>query len=87
MQNSGIGNSLNPLISVAHKKVYQIPLLLIIGWRGAPNTKDEPQHLAQGKITKKILSLCGVKSCIINKKKDLIKLKNLISFSKKENNL
>ena len=84
MQNSGLGNSLNPLISIAHKKVYQIPLLLIIGWRGAPNIKDEPQHLAQGKITKKILSLCGVKFCILNNKKDLVKLKNLISFSKKK---
>ena len=57
MQNSGLGNSLNPLISIAHDKVYKIPLLLIIGWRGAPNIKDEPQHLTQGKITTEILKL------------------------------
>ena len=49
MQNSGIGNSLNPLISIAHKKVYKIPVFLIIGWRGAPNLKDEPQKQSKSK--------------------------------------
>ena len=39
MQNSGLGNAINPLISIAHKKVYSIPLLLLIGWRGAPALK------------------------------------------------
>ena len=43
MQNSGLSNALNPLISIAHKKVYSIPLILIIGWRGSPRFKDEPQ--------------------------------------------
>ena len=83
LQNSGLGNSLNPLISIAHKKVYQIPMLLIIGWRGAPNLKDEPQHLAQGEITQEILDLCGIKYCILEKKNDFKKIKNLISYSKK----
>ena len=83
MQNSGLGNSLNPLISIAHKKVYQIPILLIIGWRGAPHLKDEPQHLAQGEITQQILDLCGIRYCILEKKSDLKKLKNLVSYSKK----
>ena len=80
MQNSGLGNSINPLISIAHNKVYQIPMLLIIGWRGAPNLKDEPQHLAKGKITKQILKLCGIKFCILNSKNDLLKLKKLVNF-------
>ena len=44
MQNSGLSNALNPLISIAHKKVYQIPLVLLIGWRGSPKVNDEPQH-------------------------------------------
>ena len=44
MQNSGLSNALNPLISIAHKKVYQIPLVLLIGWRGSPKVDDEPQH-------------------------------------------
>ena len=83
MQNSGLGNSINPLISIAHNKVYQIPILLMIGWRGAPKLKDEPQHLAKGQITKQILKLCGIKFCVLNTKKDLSKLKKLINFSKK----
>ena len=53
MQNSGLGNAINPLISIAHKNVYSIPLLLMIGWRGSPNQKDEPQHKTKGKITEK----------------------------------
>ena len=53
MQNSGLSNALNPLISIAHPKVYSIPLILIIGWRGSPRIKDETQHNVKGKITKK----------------------------------
>ena len=55
LQNSGLGNAINPLISIASKEVYSIPMLLIIGWRGAPGLKDEPQHKAKGKITSKLL--------------------------------
>ena len=55
MQNSGLGNAVNPLISLVDKDVYSIPLLLIIGWRGEPNKKDEPQHVKQGRITLKLL--------------------------------
>ena len=83
LQNSGLGNAVNPLISVAHKKVYSIPLLLLIGWRGAPGLKDEPQHNVKGKITKKLLTSMGIKYCEIIEKKDLIKLKRLINYSKK----
>ena len=57
MQNSGLSNALNPLISIAHKKVYSVPLILIIGWRGSPNIKDEPQHNVKGQITEKILKM------------------------------
>ena len=57
MQNSGLSNALNPLISIAHKKVYSIPLILVIGWRGSPSLKDEPQHNVKGKITKELLRL------------------------------
>ena len=55
LQNSGLGNAINPLISITNKNVYSIPSILIIGWRGSPNSKDEPQHQAMGKITKEIL--------------------------------
>ena len=87
MQNSGLGNSLNPLISIAHDKVYKIPLLLVIGWRGAPNINDEPQHIAQGKITPQILKLCGIKYVVLNDKKDLIKMRSLINYGKKNSKI
>ena len=68
MQNSGLSNAINPLISIASQNVYSIPMLLVIGWRGSPNFKDEPQHEAKGKITIKILKLLKIKYCIIKKK-------------------
>ena len=56
LQNSGIGNLVNPLLSLAHRKVYSIPMVLIVGWRGDPyatnwKKKDEPQHQVQGEVT------------------------------------
>lgn len=53
IQNSGIGNSINHLISLADTDVYGIPILLMVGWRGG--IKDEPQHLKQGKVTLSIV--------------------------------
>ncbi|MDA8698467.1 phosphonopyruvate decarboxylase, partial [Rhodopirellula sp.] len=50
LQNSGIGNTVNPLLSLADREVYGIPMLLLVGWRGQPGTSDEPQHLKQGKV-------------------------------------
>ena len=61
MQNSGLSNALNPLISIAHKKVYSVPLILVIGWRGSPQIKDEPQHNVKGQITEQILKLLNIK--------------------------
>jgi len=55
MQNSGIGNAINPLLSLADAEVYSIPMLLLVGWRGEPGTKDEPQHMKQGRIMKDLL--------------------------------
>ena len=83
MQNSGLGNAINPLISLAHKKVYSIPLVLLIGWRGSPNTHDEPQHKAQGEITRDLLKLMDIKYVVLNNDNDLQKIKDLISHSKK----
>eukprot|EP00494_Astrolonche_serrata_P030930 UN31198 len=60
MQNSGFGNTVNPLISLAHKQVYSIPMLLLIGWRGEPGRRDEPQHRVQGKIMPGLLSDCEI---------------------------
>lgn len=60
MQNSGLGNSVNPITSLIDPDVYNIPALLLIGWRGEPGKKDEPQHVKQGKITLNILETLGV---------------------------
>ncbi len=51
MQNSGIGNSVNPAASLLHREVYQIPVLFFVGWRGEPGVHDEPQHVFQGRAT------------------------------------
>ena len=48
MQNSGIGNAVNPLLSLASPEVYGIPMIVMVGWRGEPNLKDEPQHMLKG---------------------------------------
>ena len=66
MQNSGLGNIVNPLLSLADEKVYNIPMLFIIGYRGEPNTKDEPQHIKQGELTLSLLETLGVKYLILN---------------------
>ena len=84
MQNSGLSNAVNPLISIAHPKVYSIPLILIIGWRGAPKINDEPQHNVKGKITEKILKLLNIKYTIIRTDKDLKKFDKQIKFAKKK---
>lgn len=60
MQNSGQGNATNPLISLADADVYSIPVLLLIGWRGQPGQKDEPQHIKQGKITQSFLDTLAI---------------------------
>lgn len=55
LQNSGLGNTINPLLSLNDSEVYGIPVLLLIGWRGEPGVKDEPQHIKQGRITPTML--------------------------------
>ena len=67
MQNSGEGNVINPLASLADKEVYEIPLLLLIGWRGKPGTHDEPQHIKQGKITTGLLNTLGINYDVLSK--------------------
>lgn len=60
MQNSGIGNAVNPLLSLADEKVYSIPMVLLIGWRGEPSVHDEPQHIKQGEVTLPLLDTMGI---------------------------
>lgn len=61
MQNSGLGNTVNPLMSLTDKLVYNIPVLLVIGWRGEPGVKDEPQHRKQGLVTLSLLETMGIR--------------------------
>lgn len=66
MQNSGIGNIVNPVTSLLNEKVYGIPCIFIIGWRGEPEVHDEPQHIFQGEISQKLLGDIGLHTIILN---------------------
>ena len=68
MQNSGFGNTINPLLSLADPKVYSIPMLLVIGWRGEPGVKDEPQHLKQGDVSETLLKILDIPYAVISDK-------------------
>jgi phosphonopyruvate decarboxylase len=65
MQNSGIGNAVNPLLSLADPEVYRIPMILVIGWRGEPGVHDEPQHVKQGKVTGALLEAMGIPHVVL----------------------
>ncbi|MEH2946037.1 phosphonopyruvate decarboxylase [Sporofaciens sp. JLR.KK001] len=65
MQNSGEGNIINPVASLLNDKVYAIPVVFIVGWRGEPGVHDEPQHIYQGEVTVKLLEDMGIKSFIV----------------------
>ena len=67
MQNSGEGNVINPITSLLNDKVYAIPTVFIVGWRGEPGVHDEPQHIYQGEVTIKLLDDMEIKSFIIGK--------------------
>lgn len=66
MQNSGIGNAVNPILSLTSEKVYGIPCIFIVGWRGEPGVPDEPQHIAQGELTVRLLEDLGIKVSVID---------------------
>lgn len=70
MQNSGEGNIINPIASLTDQEVYNIPVLLLIGWRGRPGVHDEPQHVKQGKVTTGLLNVMGVNYEVLAKEED-----------------
>jgi phosphonopyruvate decarboxylase len=72
MQNSGFGNTINPLLSLADSKVYGIPMLLVIGWRGEPGVKDEPQHVKQGEVSETLLKTLEIPYVVISDKTENI---------------
>ena len=65
MQNSGQGNAVNPLLSLADPEIFGIPLVLLVGWRGEPGTRDEPQHVKQGKVTLDLFRVLGVPHAVL----------------------
>ena len=70
MQNSGQGNIINPLASLTDPDVYNIPVLLVIGWRGKPGVHDEPQHVKQGKVTTGLLNVMGIDYTVLSKEEE-----------------
>lgn len=74
MQNSGEGNIINPLASLTDKEVYNIPILLVIGWRGMPGSHDEPQHVKQGKVTTGLLNVMGIDYTVLSKEEDKVEV-------------
>ena len=75
MQNSGLGNAVNPLLSLCDPDVYSIPMLIMIGWRGEPGFPDEPQHVKQGKIQLELLETMDIPYVVISKDERNIKQK------------
>ena len=71
LQNSGLGNIVNPVASLLNEKVYGIPCLFIVGWRGEPGVHDEPQHIFQGEITLDLLEALDIPAFVISKETTL----------------
>jgi phosphonopyruvate decarboxylase len=65
LQNSGLGNLINPLTSLTDPEVYSIPMLLLVGWRGEPGVPDEPQHRKQGRITPRTLEALEIPFAVL----------------------
>ena len=87
MQNSGLGNAINPLLSLCDTEVYSIPMLVMIGWRGEPGVKDEPQHIKQGKVQLELLEAMDMPYEIISKddKQYAMQISNAVEIAKTEN--
>jgi len=87
MQNSGIGNSVNPLLSLVDPDVYSIPMVLMIGWRGEPSVHDEPQHVKQGKVTCSLLDTMGLPYTLVSHDENTLRaqIESCYSYVKKNN--
>lgn len=79
MQNSGEGNIVNPAASLLNVKVYAIPTIFVVGWRGEPGVKDEPQHVFQGEITVSLLKLLGIKPFILSQETTAEELQDAVT--------
>lgn len=81
MQNSGLGNAINPITSLTDSQVYGIPVAYLIGWRGMPGVKDEPQHKKQGQITLDLLKILEIPYFIIKKETTIEEIQKVFQQS------
>jgi phosphonopyruvate decarboxylase len=87
LQNSGQGNTINPLLSLADSEVYSIPMLMLIGWRGEPGVKDEPQHVKQGKVMVSMLEAMDIPYRVLDPEPDVAQrgVDELVALAAAEN--
>jgi phosphonopyruvate decarboxylase len=83
MQNSGLGNAINPIASLINERVYGIPCIFIVGWRGEPGIHDEPQHIFQGEVTIKLLEDMDISTFIVCKETNELQLNEKMAEFKK----
>lgn len=88
MQNSGLGNAVNPITSLTHPAVYDVPIIYVVGWRGEPGVKDEPQHVKQGAVTTDLLDLLDISYQVLTKETTMAEVKEFFeeNFKEKLNN-
>lgn len=86
MQNSGLGNTVNPLTSLADPEVYKVPMLLVVGWRGEPGFKDEPQHVKQGRVTLPQLDVLKIPHWVLDANSDVNAILDAAFASMRERN-
>ena len=84
LQNSGLGNIINPAASLLNEAVYAIPTLFVVGWRGEPGVHDEPQHVFQGKITLDLLKVMEIPYIILSKETPVEELAMMLDCFAKE---
>lgn len=84
MQNSGIGNIVNPITSLANEAVYDIPILFVVGWRGEPGKKDEPQHRFMGELTRELLDVLHIKNRVISNEMSEEEIKDIFLEAKQQ---
>lgn len=87
MQNSGQGNTVNPLLSLADPEVYGIPMLLVVGWRGEPKFHDEPQHVKQGRVTNSIFDTMEIPYEVLAAENDAVgvQVARMMALASREN--
>lgn len=84
MQNSGLGNTVNPVTSLIRREVYDIPMLFMIGWRGEPGVKDEPQHRYMGEVTTTLLDVLGMPYAVLDTDTSDEELEGILRLAEKE---